>query len=589
MYKFFLLFLSLILLSLELFSQCVPDETFVPIGTNYGLSPDSLATGYINQEYNQDLTFFLPTDTLVDVEGFGETLIIFEDYHISSISLPIGLSWTCNNAAQQCHYDPTITQYGCVNLYGIPLQYGEFDVEVTVIATHELSWAVGPEEITFSLPLNILPNFSANDGFAMANFSGCAPLTVDFTNNNPGLESYFWSFGNGNENLMENPSSQLFAEPGVYEVHYLAYSNSEPSYFLTSIQVQNASGWDGDAEDFFGFQPPDPFFNLFDSNGNLIYSSNVQIDNSFPVSWQLDNILLSDQNYTLDVWDEDDVLTDNDYLGSISFNGNSNSSTITNGDLVVTYSIMQIQPSPIADVVDTVYVYETPTSPQVIYDDNLLILSAISDSLNLSYQWYFNQSPIPGANSLSYSPIYSGFYYLLVTNEYGCSASSEEQLITICDDEYTPDIDISFDTLSFIQSSYFDYQWLFEGQEIAGANSFFFLAQETGNYSLLLTDQWGCKFISNDIFFSSVSVFNLDKNKLSIFPNPASNYIDVLLSSSNSDFDLIQIFDMQGRLVYSQKLWQAKHRIDVSKIERGSYLIKVLSGKQKLAKRIILN
>ena len=71
---------------------------------------------------------------------------------------------------------------------------------------------------------------------------------------------------------------------------------------------------------------------------------------------------------------------------------------------------------------DTVYVYETPTSPQVNYDDNLLILSAISDSLNLSYQWYFNQSPIPGANSLSYSPVYSGFYYLLATNEYGCSA-----------------------------------------------------------------------------------------------------------------------------------------------------------------------
>ena len=421
-----------------------------------------MAVGYINQEYNQDLTFFLPLDTLVDVEGFGETLIIFEDYHISSISLPIGLSWTCNNAVQQCHYDPTVTQYGCVNIYGIPLQYGEFDVEVSVIATHELSWAVGPEEITFSLPLNILPNFSANDGFAMANFSGCAPLTVDFTNNNPGLESYYWSFGNGNENFMENPSSQLFAEPGVYEVHYLAYSNSEPSYFLTSVQVQNASGWDGDAEDFFGFQPPDPFFNLFDSNGNLIFSSEVQVDNSFPVSWQLDNISLSNQNYTLEVWDEDDVLTDNDYLGSIIFNGNSNSSTITNGDLVVTYSITQIQPSPTADVFDTVYVYETPASPQVSYDDNLFIISAISDSLNLSYQWYFNQSPIPGANSLSYSPIYSGFYYLLATNEFGCSASSEVQLITICDDEYTPNIDISFDTLSFIQSSYFNYQWLFE-------------------------------------------------------------------------------------------------------------------------------
>ena len=77
----------------------------------------------------------------------------------------------------------------------VPLEYGEFNVDVTVIATHELSWAVGTEEITFSLPLNILPNISANSGFAMTNFSGCAPLTVDFINNNPGLESYslgFW-------------------------------------------------------------------------------------------------------------------------------------------------------------------------------------------------------------------------------------------------------------------------------------------------------------------------------------------------------------------------------------------------------------
>ena len=65
------------------------------------------------------------------------------------------------------------------------------------------------------------------------------PLTADFTNNNPGLESYYWSFGNGNENLMENPSSQLFTEPGIYEVHYVAYSSTTPSYFLTGVEIQN--------------------------------------------------------------------------------------------------------------------------------------------------------------------------------------------------------------------------------------------------------------------------------------------------------------------------------------------------------------
>ena len=41
------------------------------------------------------------------------------------------------------------------------------------------------------------------------------------------------------------------------------------------------------------------------------------------------------------------------------------------------------------------------------------------------------------------------------------------KLLSICDDEYTPDIDISFD-LSFMQSSVFEYQWLFEGEQMFG-------------------------------------------------------------------------------------------------------------------------
>ena len=76
----------------------MPDEDYIPLGANYGLSPDTLTTAYVNQSYNQDLTFVLPLDTLVEIEGSGETLIAFEDYHITSISLPIGLSWECNNS-----------------------------------------------------------------------------------------------------------------------------------------------------------------------------------------------------------------------------------------------------------------------------------------------------------------------------------------------------------------------------------------------------------------------------------------------------------------------------------------------------------
>lgn len=578
-------FLICTFFSVQLFAQCVPDENFVPVGANYGLSPDTLATAYVNQSYNQDLTFVLPLDTLVEIEGFGENLIAFEDYHITSISLPIGLSWECNNSEDNCHYNPTISQYGCVNLYGVPLEYGEFNVDVTVVATHELSWAVGTEEISFSLPLSILPNISANSGFAMTNFSGCAPLTVDFINNNPALAAYSWDFGNGNVSSLENPSSQLYTESGVYEVHYTAHSSIESFYFLTSIQVSNASGWGQDAEDVFG--NPDPYFYLFDAEGNQIFASSVQVDNSFPVSWDLDNIPLSNQSYSIQVWDQDGVFTGDDNLGSVSFNGYSSSSTLTNGDLVVEYTILEVQPTPFADVVDTIYVYDSPTQPSFSYDEENVILSLDSDSMDVNYQWYYINSPIPNANNTTHIPNNSGFYYVLATNDFGCSTPSQDEIIVVCDD-FAPELELNSDTISYMESSIFEYQWFYEGEQMLGLSSSYIIAEQEGTYSLLLLDQWGCKYNSNEVFFSLASLYDYNQNKLSVFPNPASNYLDVIVDSEQS-FHLLELFDMQGRKVLSQQLWDVKNRLDIQHLERGTYLLKVYSKGQQLTKRIVLN
>ena len=578
-------FLICTLFSVQLFAQCVPDENFVPIGANYGLSPDTLATAYVNQSYNQDLTFVLPLDTLVEIEGFGENLIAFEDYHITSISLPIGLSWECNNSEDNCHYNPVITQYGCVNLYGVPLEYGEFNVDVTVVATHELSWAVGTEEISFSLPLTILPNISANSGFAMTNFSGCAPLTVDFINNNPALAAYSWDFGNGNASNLENPSSQLYTEAGMYEVHYTAHSSIEPFYFLTSIQVSNASGWGQDAEDVFG--DPDTYFYLFEEDGNQIYSCSGLVDNSFPVSWSLDNIPLSNQSYSIQVWDQDGVFTGDDNLGSVSFDGYSTSSTLTNGDLVVEYTILEIQPTPFADVIDTIYVYDSPNQPSFSYDEENVILSLDSDSLDVNYQWYYINSPIPNANNTTHIPNNSGFYYVLATNDFGCSTPSQDEIIVVCDD-FAPELELNSDTISYIESSIFEYQWFYEGEQMLGLSSSYIIAEQEGTYSLLLLDQWGCKYNSNEVFFSLASLYDYNQNKLSVFPNPASNYLDVIIDSEQS-FHLLELFDMQGRKVLSQQLWDVKNRLDIQYLERGTYMLKVYSKGQQLTKRIVLN
>ena len=59
------LFFSLFILANNVFSQCNIDYSYQPAGAaNYGLSPDSLPNGIVGSFYSEDLTFFVPSDTL---------------------------------------------------------------------------------------------------------------------------------------------------------------------------------------------------------------------------------------------------------------------------------------------------------------------------------------------------------------------------------------------------------------------------------------------------------------------------------------------------------------------------------------------
>ena len=114
-------------------AQCSIDYTYYPVGVNYGLHPDTLPDGVVGQSYNQDLTFYLPLDTVS-----GGVYVEFTDFHITSISLPLGLTWECNNSSNACHYDPLVSQYGCVNVSGTPLVAGNYDVDVRLISPESL-------------------------------------------------------------------------------------------------------------------------------------------------------------------------------------------------------------------------------------------------------------------------------------------------------------------------------------------------------------------------------------------------------------------------------------------------------------------
>lgn len=102
-------------------AQCVPNTNI----TTPGIYPDSatgLASGTINQAYNEVMQIKAPLDTVAVFAGNTVTVTIDSITLLSFYNLPPGLSYACN---------PTTCKFiggsnGCVLLSGTPTQAGTF-------------------------------------------------------------------------------------------------------------------------------------------------------------------------------------------------------------------------------------------------------------------------------------------------------------------------------------------------------------------------------------------------------------------------------------------------------------------------------
>ena len=70
---------------------------------------------------------------------------------------------------------------------------------------------------------NVLAQFPSAS-FTSNNFTGCAPLSVDFTNLSSQATDYQWDFGNGNTSTLQDPTT-VYLTPGFYTVTLIALNN----------------------------------------------------------------------------------------------------------------------------------------------------------------------------------------------------------------------------------------------------------------------------------------------------------------------------------------------------------------------------
>jgi len=584
MRKFTCCLLFLALGFLRAFPQCSIDSS----QTVAGVFPDTLPEATAGQFYSTDVTFVMLLDTL----GLPIT-----NYHITNVTgMPIGLSWQCNNFANGCNYDPTVNLYGCANFSGTPLIPGSYVAHVTVIATVSV---VGDQTIDYPLPINVLPSQSSNNGFSMSNNSGCDPLTVSFTNNDPGQLSYTWDFGDGIQSNLENPAPHTYTLPGDYVVTQTVMPNTTPDYYLTSITVNSIPNNYGAPID-----DPDMYFFLYNAGGSTIYDSRPAQNGLFPPqTWSLPNILLANENYTIHVWDEDGGLFGaDDDLGEISFAGNGPSGNATgtvggsSGSLNVDYVIFQTPINPIVTT-DTIHVYPSVPPPVIAVQGSTSFCEGDSvvftSSATEGNQWFVDGNILTDDTNQVYVATQSGLYSVTVTNSYGCSASmTASDTVHVYDNPPHPTIFIAGDTLKCLITGY-NFQWLVNDSAIAGETNFYFVPSYSGNYSVVLITTEGCADTSQGLFFTftGISSYVNSSSEVLIYPNPTNKTMHI--ESDVTGISSLRLSDLSGKIVFEKEfISTSKHlheTIDVSALEKGIYFLELKSLDEKVVRKISVN
>lgn len=84
---------------------------------------------------------------------------------------------------------------------------------------------------------------------------------------------------------------------------------------------------------------------------------------------------------------------------------------------------------------------------------------------------------------------------------------------------------------------------------------------------------------------------NMESDKISVYPNPASEFLTIQFSESNSEPSQLSLTDLSGRTVFNQQLsvtGNKEMRLDISAIKKGVYILKLSTRNTTQSQKVII-
>ncbi len=191
-----------------------------------------------------------------------------------------------------------------------------------------------------------------------------------------------------------------------------------------------------------------------------------------------------------------------------------------------------------------------------------------------SYTWSAN-----GTNYIS-----SGTYTAVLTNMNGCDSIATLNLtINSVDITLTIISDVSLQA----NTSTAQYQWVDcddSFNPIMNETNQLFVASINGNYAVEISEN-GCVDTSDCYVIDNVGNKEMTTSRVSVYPNPTVDFVTIELGSSS--FQTIEVLDTWGRIVNTLSIGSSEVIVDLQKMQRGIYYLKIISENATQIEKVV--
>ncbi len=197
-----------------------------------------------------------------------------------------------------------------------------------------------------------------------------------------------------------------------------------------------------------------------------------------------------------------------------------------------------------------------------------------------------------GFNGFDRTGLAQGSYTVTITTDEGCSFVEDYLITPEFDNPATPVISVEDDTILHAGGGYSSYQWLLNGAIIAGATSADFTAIESGEYTVVVTNEGGCEAISMPVVISITEVQELlpGFSLLFLTPNPFDEALYLNWEAGAVHQLNISISDTTGKQFFQETMemsGKAGRTLDVTGLPAGIYFFTVSENGKSWSQKIM--